>query len=179
VVYTLHHDFGRDAQYYTVLYSTPGAPSTFLPLATVGYNPDVFHDGRTSGNRVQISPQSGVNLATNVAALKFDFSAQGQEDFAWSDYVEIVLQGTNIAGAAPTIPPGLNPVRISGGNLILTGTNGSPNAGYTVLTSTNLTTPLANWTTNTTGTLDGTGAFSNSIPVNLGQPLQFFRIRLP
>jgi len=30
-----------------------------------------------------------------------------------------------------------------------------------------------------TGTLDGTGAFSNSIPINPLQPASFFRLRTP
>jgi hypothetical protein len=49
-------------------------------------------------------------------------------------------------------------------------------AAYTLLTTTNLTTPLASWSTNLTGTLDGTGSFSNAIPVNLSQPAQFFYV---
>ncbi len=72
-----------------------------------------------------------------------------------------------------------NPVKTSGGSLILTGTGGTAGGGYTLLTTTNLTTPLANWTTNTTGTLDGNGAFSNAVPVNPAQPVQFFRVRAP
>jgi len=77
------------------------------------------------------------------------------------------------------IPPTLARPRVSGGNLILTGTGGSPSAGYTWLTATNVATPLANWTTNTTGALDGSGAFSNAFPVDATQPTKFFRLRLP
>jgi hypothetical protein len=39
--------------------------------------------------------------------------------------------------------------------------------------------PIANWTTNTTGTLDGSGSLSNAIPVDVTQPTRFFRLRLP
>ena len=74
--------------------------------------------------------------------------------------------------------PILNPPKISGGNLILTGTGGTPNGGYTWLTTTNLSPPII-WTTNSTGTLDGTGAFSNAIPINTLQPATFFRLRMP
>ena len=70
-------------------------------------------------------------------------------------------------------------MRVSGGNLILTGTNGTPNAGYTLLTATNVTTPIVNWVTNTTGTLDGTGAFSNAIPVDVTERTRFFQLRMP
>jgi hypothetical protein len=128
---------------------------------------------------VEISPAIGQGtLATNVAAVKFDFTSQGVQDFGWSGYTEIVLQGDNVAGPAPTIPPVVNPVKISGGNLIVTGT-GATNYGYTILTTTNLTTPLTNWTVSATGVTDGSGMFSNAIPVNASQGSSFFRVRMP
>jgi autotransporter-associated beta strand protein len=73
-----------------------------------------------------------------------------------------------------------NPVTVSAGNLILTGNGGAaPGSGYTLLTTTNVATPLANWTTNATGTLDGSGMFSNSIPINTSEPARFFDVRTP
>jgi hypothetical protein len=80
--------------------------------------------------------------------------------------------------AAPTIPPVLNKVVYAGGNLIVTGAGGTANAGYTLLTTTNLSAPI-NWTTNSTGTLSGTGSISNAIPVNTSQRAAFFWLRLP
>jgi hypothetical protein len=38
-------------------------------------------------------------------------------------------------------------------------------------------TPLTNWTVSATGTLDATGALSNSIPINPSQPAGFFLLR--
>ena len=176
VVYSLWHDYGRDGQFYNVSYSTLAAPSTFIPLASVAYNPFVPHDGRATGNRVQISPALGqAMLATNVAAVKFDFTPQGQQDYGWSGYSEIVLQGTNLPSTVVTSPV-LGKATLSGGNLILTGTGGTPWAGYTWLSTTNLAAPV--WVTNSTGTLDGVGAFTNSIPVG-SVPASFFRLRLP
>lgn len=176
VVYTLWHDYGRDGQFYNLSYSTTSNPTLFLPLASVAYNPFVPHDGRASGNRVAIAPLVGQSLlASNVAAVKFDFTPQGTQDFGWSGYTEIVLQGSSLV--TPTAPV-VNPVKVSGGNLILTGT-GTPNYGYTVLTTTNLLTPLANWTISTTGVTGGTGAFSNGIPVNASPAASFFRVRMP
>jgi hypothetical protein len=89
------------------------------------------------------------------------------------DYVRLTK-----AASAPPMAPILNKSVISGGNLILTGAGGTPNASYTWLTTTNLSAPII-WTTNTTGTLDGTGSFSNSIPVSSSQRASFFRLRLP
>ena len=72
----------------------------------------------------------------------------------------------------------INNVTVSGGNLILQGTNGAASGTYSILTSTNLTLPLASWTTNKTGTFTSGGAFSNGIPVgSAGQ--SFFLIKQP
>jgi hypothetical protein len=173
VVYTLWHDYGRDGQYYNLSYSTLSAPSTFLPLASVDYDSPTPHNGVASGNRVAISPPVGQTmLASNVAAVKFDFTPQGDQDFGWSGYTEIILQGTL------TLPT-MAPPKVSGGNLILTGTGSPPNAGYTFLTATNVTIPVANWTVSVTGTLDSSGAFSNAIPINVTHPASFFRLRMP
>ncbi|MEI9962649.1 MAG: hypothetical protein WDM76_16490 [Limisphaerales bacterium] len=61
----------------------------------------------------------------------------------------------------------------------MTGSGGTAGAGYTWLTSTNIATPIALWTTNVIGTFDGSGNFSNAIPVNASSPAQFFRLRTP
>jgi hypothetical protein len=176
VVYSLWHDYGRDGQFYNVSYSTLSAPGTFLPLASVFYNPDVPEDGTASGNRVAISPMAGQSmLASNVYAVKFDFTAQGIQDYAWSGYSEIVLQGSNLASPPR---PVVYPVTLSGGNLILTG-SGAPNYSYTVLTTTNLTTPMANWTVYTNAATDGAGGISNAIPIIPSRPASFFRVRMP
>jgi hypothetical protein len=80
--------------------------------------------------------------------------------------------------AVVATPPTLGAVGISGSNLILTGTGGTPISHYTWLATTNLSAPIS-WTTNSTGTLDGTGAFSNALPINASQPASYFRLRLP
>jgi autotransporter-associated beta strand protein len=73
-----------------------------------------------------------------------------------------------------------NPVTVSGNTLILTGNGGAaPGSPYTLLTTTNLATPLSMWTTNDTGTLDGSGMFSNNIPIDPSGPAQFFNVRVP
>jgi autotransporter-associated beta strand protein len=73
----------------------------------------------------------------------------------------------------------LNPVTVSGGNFILTGNGGTAGGHYTVLTATNPVIPVTSWTTNVSGTLSGTGAFSNAIPINVSEPVRFFRVRTP
>jgi hypothetical protein len=70
----------------------------------------------------------------------------------------------------------LNKPTVSAGNLILTG-SGNANTAYTLLSSTNITTPLSQWVTNTAGTFNNTGNSSNAIP--LGTTNMFFLLRQP
>jgi hypothetical protein len=95
VTYSGWPDQNRDGQFYTVFYSTVAAPTSFVPLAGVYYNPAVTG---VSANRVAISSSTGGPLATNVAFLKFDFSAQDSgTDYGYSGYAEIIVEGTNNA----------------------------------------------------------------------------------
>jgi len=183
VVYSGWTNNTQDGQFYNVSYSTLSAPATFVPLVSIAYNP-IVPNGTPSANRVAIGPPVGQStLATNVAAVKFDFTPQlsgSQTDNGWSGYAQIVLQGTNLpAVVTPTLPTAFAKPKVSGGNLILTGSGGTP-AGYsyTWLQTTNLNAPII-WTTNIQGVLDGTGSFSNSIPINASQKANFFRFRMP
>ena len=118
-------------------------------------------------------------LATNVYAVTFDFTPQiAGFDYGYSGYAEIVLEGINL-NLPPLTPPIVHQPKASGGNLILTGSGGTPNYGYAWLTTTNLLTPLTNWTVSATGVLDATGSFSNAIPINVSQPSGYFRLWMP
>jgi autotransporter-associated beta strand protein len=98
-------------------------------------------------------------------------------------YNSVNLSGIITGSGSLTIPVATQPVVnnpvISGGNLILTGSGGTANAGYTWLTSTNVATPIASWTTNTVGNFDASGDFSNAIPISTVAPAEFFRLRMP
>ncbi|MGA2747490.1 MAG: immunoglobulin domain-containing protein [Verrucomicrobiota bacterium] len=170
VVYGGWQDDGRDEQAYTISYSTVSAPSTFITLEALS------HTAALSGNdpnatRLTFTENGGAPLAANVAAVKFDFST-GNGENNWEGYSEICIYGT-------AVPPSVKPPAVSGGNLILTGAGGTPDGSYTWLTSTNLATPLTEWTTNSTGVFDGSGAFSNAIPIIPSQPGRFFVLRIP
>jgi hypothetical protein len=75
--------------------------------------------------------------------------------------------------------PVISSSSFSGGNLILSGTNGPANGSYYVLTSTNLTTPLTNWTRLSTNAFDANGAFSVTNAVSPGTPQRFYGLQLP
>src|SRR6185369_11245595 len=72
-VYSGWADSGRDAQAYTVLYSTVANPGNFIYLTSVSYNPSV-PGGTPTANRVIVNDSLGGAIAANVAAVKFVFS---------------------------------------------------------------------------------------------------------
>jgi|GEM_PF-2556948 len=90
-----------------------------------------------------------------------------------------VATGT-VSAVAPTNVVA-NIVNLSGvNNVIITGSGGSGASGYTVLTTTNLATPLAGWTTNATGVSFGAGGAVNyTNAVSPATPQRFYRIRVP
>lgn len=110
--------------------------------------------------------RSGSFTATNLPA-----------SYTW-DLSQLAVNGT-IRVTGVQVVPTVNPPVYSGGNLIMTGTGGTPGGSYTWLTSTNVAAPAAQWTTNTAGTFDLSGAVSNALPVNPSESARFFRLRTP
>ncbi|EEF61585.1 glycoside hydrolase family 78 protein [Pedosphaera parvula] len=99
-------DNGRDQQAYTISYSTVMAPTNFISLAVVNYNPQIA-SGIQSATRVVVTSSTGV-LATNVAAVKFNFTTPGSEN-GYCGYAGITMFGT------PTqvvVPPATNPTNL-------------------------------------------------------------------
>ena len=92
-------DNGRDAQAYTISYSTIVNPTLFTVLTSVNYNPSV-PGGLASANQVIISDAAGGLIATNVAALEFDFTSPASEN-GYCGYGAITVAGTaatNVTG---------------------------------------------------------------------------------
>jgi autotransporter-associated beta strand protein len=110
--------------------------------------------------------RSGSFTATNLPA-----------GYTW-DLSQLHVNGS-IRVASVVLKPKVNIPRIVDGNLIMSGTGGTPGGAYTWLTSPNVTAPLATWTTNSTGVFDANGAFSNAIVVNPADPVRFFNLRVP
>jgi hypothetical protein len=75
--------------------------------------------------------------------------------------------------------PSFNGVSVSGGNINLSGSGGTPNGTFSVLTSANVAAPVSTWTSAVSGSFDGSGNFSLSIPINPANPHLFYLIRSP
>lgn len=69
---------------------------------------------------------------------------------------------------------------LSGTNIVLSGTSGTPYGTFSVLSSTNLTLPVANWTVVSTGNpFDGNGDFDVTNPVDPAAAQEYFMISQP
>jgi autotransporter-associated beta strand protein len=82
------------------------------------------------------------------------------------------LSGSGVISVVPlSPPPAIGKVRIEGSNVIFSGTNAPDAWTYYILSSTNLSLPLTNWTRIATNQTDGNGnyAVTNSVNPNLPQ----------
>ena len=113
-VYGGWRDNGRDQQGYTVYYSTVAAPSTFITLGSVSYNP-ANAASTACATRATLMPANG-SLATNVAAVEFDFTEPATPN-GWCGYSQIQVFGI------PAFVTATNPtnivVQVTGTNLTL------------------------------------------------------------
>lgn len=100
VVYGGWGDNGRDQQAYTIYYSTAAAPANFLLLTPVNFNPSIANN-TPSATRVGITYSGGI-LASNVAALKFDFSSPASEN-GYCGYFQLTAFGS--PAPARSLPP--------------------------------------------------------------------------
>src|SRR5271170_1524932 len=98
-VYGGWSDAGRDQQAYTVYYSKLAAPTTFILLGSVNYNPANAANVQ-SATRATLTPATGW-LATNVAAMKFDFTSPASEN-GYCGYAGIAMYGTPLAPVVAT-----------------------------------------------------------------------------
>jgi hypothetical protein len=90
VVYGGWNDNGRDQQLYQVLYSTTANPTNFINLASANFNPTVPADTQ-SATRTTIADPTAGRLATNVAALRFNFL---NPENGYTGYAEIDVLGS-------------------------------------------------------------------------------------
>jgi len=92
---------------------------------------------------------------------------------------------TNLLASAGVIAvinvpqPVIGSVMLTPTNVIISGNTGLPNADYYLLGSTNLTTPLTNWTRLLTNQFDDRGGFIFTNPLPPGAPQTFYLLQIP
>jgi alpha-galactosidase len=117
----------------------------------------LFSAANYSGAFTNISPAiPGINLAWNTNGLP---------------------NGILSVIASPTPPPKIAAMKMSGNNFVLSGSNGVSGWPYYVLTSTNVSLPVTNWTILLSNTFDGGGNFNFTNPAN-GPVQQFYLLKL-
>jgi len=77
------------------------------------------------------------------------------------------------------LAPLFTSLRIAGSELILSGSGGTPNGAYTVLTTTNVATPMSRWVPIFTNSFDADGQFIFTNPINPVEGERYFRLRVP
>lgn len=94
---------------------------------------------------------------------------------AW-DTTRLNLDGS--LGVVSLNPPVFKGFSVSGNQLSLSGTGGTPSWYYSVLASTNLLLPVGSWTRWQTNQFDGAGNFSCTNLIGAGAPPLFFRLEV-
>jgi autotransporter-associated beta strand protein len=124
--------------------------------------------------------QGGETFTLFIGTLSGNFSALNlpalSSGLTWNTN-NLSVNGTISVNAPPQ--PTFNSPTISGNDLVLSGTGGAPGGLYHILTSTNVATPLTNWTALATNNFDGSGAFSYTNTIAPGTPQQFFLLQVP
>ena len=119
---------------------------------------DLFDFTSASGSFATITP------ATPGAGLRWDTN-------------RLRVDGTLAVVAAPR--PVFGTVSLSGTNMVMLGTNGTPGATFYVLSSTNVALPLAQWARVSTNMFDGGGNFNITNAVNPTTRQRFFMLDAP
>ena len=76
-----------------------------------------------------------------------------------------------------TAPPIITQSTTDGVNFALSGTSGTPNWSYDVISSTNIALPFSQWTSIAVGQFDASGNFNVSVPLNPSEPRRFYALR--
>jgi hypothetical protein len=161
-------DNGRDQQAYTVYYSSVTAPTDFVSLAVVNYNPTIAGSIQ-SATRVTLTSSIGV-LATNVAAVKFDFTNPSSEN-GYCGYAGITMFGT--ASIPPAVPAKLSATHQAGlTGFIMNAGNLVVGRNYTLQSTTNLASSVWSNETSFVAT-QPTARFTNA---TANSPQEFYRI---
>jgi hypothetical protein len=171
----------------TVTNSVVLSGTTFMDLnQTAGTHDQIVGASISYGGTLSLNNLAGTLIAGNSFKLFNASSYHGSfaivtpstpgAGLAW-DLSQLNSGFVNVVAASGTGPVVNNP-QIIGGNLILSGTGGTNNGPYHVLTSTNLATPLPSWIILTNGTFDASGNFSSTNAVGTAKQ-QFYIIKQP
>jgi autotransporter-associated beta strand protein len=111
-------------------------------------------------------------VATNGYSLNFSsVTLPSATGLTWTN--TLTTNGRITAGVVPPAQPSITSISLSGTSLVISGTGGTATYQFVLLTSTNLTLPLSQWTPVVTSTFTG-GSWSTTNTVNPSAPQNFY-----
>jgi autotransporter-associated beta strand protein len=117
----------------------------------------LFNAATYTGTFTAITPAPGAGLAWDGSSLS-------------SGTIKVIAAST---------PPTIGKITVSGGNVIISGSNNTGSSGtYHILTATNVALPLSSWTVLTNGNFDNSGNFSSTNAVG-SSAHQFYILQTP
>jgi autotransporter-associated beta strand protein len=165
-----------------------GSTNIFFVTSAGGASNTVYVGGQLTPNGSLLKIVSGTPLAvgtyplfTHYGGVSGSFNATPVFDVAPADTASIVDTGSQINLVIGTpAGPHFNSITTSGSDIILNATGGTPYGSVTVLSSTDLTVPVASWTVETTGNFDGSGNYSYTATGALtsGNPQKFYILQI-
>ena len=99
-------------------------------------------------------------------------------NLAWNTNVLNTSGVISVVSTAPPNPPVFGLISISANNFIFSGTGGVANANFYLLGSTNLSTPVSNWTRLLTNQFDNSGDFNFTNAINSNTAQSFYLLQL-
>jgi hypothetical protein len=145
--------------------ASSGAISYNVKCATLNGGPYATVTNATTTNYTDNGLINGTNYYYVVSALNI---AGESANSAQASATPLKLPQPRIVG-----------VSIVGGSLMFSGTNGLAGGSYTIWSSTNVATPLTNWTQVGSSNFDGNGNFSVTNAINNNETQQFYLLRQP
>jgi autotransporter-associated beta strand protein len=131
-----------------------------------------------SGDQLTVGDSFKLFYATNYTGLFAGVvPTTPGAGLAWNTG-NLAVNGT-LAVALGAVQPQVGRILLMGTNLVLSGSGGAAEYGCSVLSSTNVLLPLADWTVVGTGVCDSNGNFTVTNGLASLHPQQFFRLRLP
>ena len=115
---------------------------------------------------------SAANFTGNFSALNLPPLRTG---LAWNTNA---LTNGVLAVVLGAVAPQFSQVSLAGTNLLMSGSGGAAGYFYFMLGTTNLVTPLTNWSLISTGLFDGNGNFIFSNGINPQSSQQFYEIQI-
>ena len=118
-----------------------------------------------------------VRFANSQAYSSYRVTFEHLKDDANTFFISIGEM--ELLGVASASRPFISSTVRSGNNLLVSGSGGTPNGSFSVLTNGSVAAPVASWGTNSTSAFDANGDFSLSLPISSSTPRLFYLIKTP